>query len=270
MSEEMNDFCHAGPIEALASGRGKLKNHPMGKILRAFRQSFESLLSLRMALLVVIPPVIAVLLVLFLFIYCWSGWSLGLTHFFQALGPMNWLQNATGINELSMIIAMIALVLLFIPFAYLAAVIFTSVFVMPVALKWVVDADFKGLQRKRGGSTVGSLWNTLMATVIFIVLFFVTLPLWFLPGCQVLIPLLLTAWLNKRVFMYDVLQDFASTDERKWIEKNESHNLFGMGMLLGLLSYIPLAVFIIPVVSALSYSYYGLNELSRLRGSSQS
>lgn len=238
----------------------------MGKILRAFRQSFESLLSFRMALLVVIPPVLAVLLVLFLFIYFWSGWSLGLTHFLQALGPMNWMQNVTGVNELSNIIAMIALVLAFIPFAYLVAVIFTSVFVMPIALKWVVDADFKGLEKKQGGSTAGSLWNTLIATVLFVVLFFVTLPLWFLPGCQILIPLLLTAWLNKRIFMYDVLQDFASPEERKLIEKNESHTLFGMGMLLGLLSYIPLAVFIIPVVSALSYSYYGLNELSRLRG----
>ena len=66
--------------------------------------------------------------------------------------------------------------------------------------------------------------------------------------------------------MYDVLQDFATSEERLLIEKSESQTLYGMGLLLGLLAYIPLAVFVLPVFSALAYSYYALNELRAIRG----
>ncbi|MDG0817381.1 EI24 domain-containing protein [Bdellovibrio svalbardensis] len=262
----MNDFWHDEPIEALASVERKVKYLEMSKILEALRQSFESLLSLRMFLLVIIPPMFAVGVIFFIFFASWEGWSLGLTNFLHTFGPMNWLENLIGFHEIAGFVAMIALVLLFIPMAYLTAVIFTSIFVLPIALKWVAEADFKHLEKKRGGSIVGSLWNTLFATGVFVVAFFVTLPLWFLPGFQLLVPLILTSWLNKKVFLYDVLQDYASQEERRQIEKEESHRLYGMGMLLGLCSYIPLAIFIVPVFSALSYTYYGLNELSRRRG----
>jgi uncharacterized protein involved in cysteine biosynthesis len=87
------------------------------------------------------------------------------------------------------------------------------------------------------------------------------LPLWFLPGCQIVVPLLLTAWLNKKIFMYDVLQEFASKEERQQILEEESGRLYGLGIILGAFSYIPLVFFFIPVLSALSYTYYGLNEL---------
>ncbi len=265
VAKEMNDFWHSGPIEALASVLRKVKDLNMGKILEALRQSFESLLSLRMFLLVIIPPTLAVLLIFSLFFASWQGWSSGLESFLHAFGPMRWIENMTGFHEIAGILAVIFLILLFVPLAYLAAVIFTSVFVMPIALKWVAKADFNNLEKKRGGSLIGSLWNTLIATAVFILAFFVTLPLWFLPGFQVLVPLLLTSWLNKKIFLYDVLQDFASKEERCQIEKEESHRLYGMGMLLGLCSYIPLAIFIVPVFSALSYTYYGLNELNRRR-----
>jgi len=233
--------------------------------MRALRQAFEALLSLRMILLVIVPPLLAVLLVSVLFFVSWQGWTAGLAEFLGSFGPLNWLERATGFHEIAAILAGIFLVLFFIPMAYLSAVVFTSLFVMPVALKWISESDFKGLEKKRGGSFWGSLWNTVLATILFIIVFFITLPFWLLPGFQMLVPLLLTAWLNKKIFMYDVLQDFASVDERRQIESEESHQLYALGLILALLSYLPLAVFIVPVVSAMSFIYYGLNELQSRR-----
>lgn len=265
MTKNVYDSWHSAPIEALARGNGKRKDWNMSAILKAFRQSFESLLRLKMFLLVLLPPVLSVFGLFIVFIYFWQGWVAGISAFFGSLSIFQWLQNFTGLSEFASWTAVVFLILAFIPLAYLVAVLLTSVFVMPIVLKWVVDADFKHLEKKRGGSVVGSLWNTLLATVVFIFAFFITLPLWFIPGCQVVVPLLLTAWLNKKIFLYDVLQDFASKDERKRIENEDSGPLYGMGLLLGLLSYIPLAFFFVPVLSALSYTYYGLNALVERR-----
>ena len=65
--------------------------------------------------------------------------------------------------------------------------------------------------------------------------------------------------------MYDVLQDYASREEREQLLKDESKSLYGLGMFLGLIAYIPLAVFFVPVICALSYTYYGLESLKNLR-----
>lgn len=238
----------------------------MSKIIKAFRQSFESMLKLRMLILVLLPPIVAVFGVFLIFFLFWNSWLLGLEGLLQGLWPFQWVQHWTGNEGVAEIIAVLFLVLLFIPICFVVAVILTSIFVMPVALKWVVEDDFPNLEKKRGGSLIGSLWNTLMATVVFIVGFMVTLPLWLLPGCQVLVPLLLGSWLNRQIFLYDVLQDYASKEERQAIQKEEGSTLLAMGSFLGLMAYVPLAIFFIPVLAALCYTYYGLNELSQRRG----
>ncbi|ASD63992.1 hypothetical protein B9G79_10640 [Bdellovibrio bacteriovorus] len=265
MTEEMNGFSHSGSIEALASGIGKRKNQNMKNIFRALKQAFESLLRLRMFLLILGPPVATVFVLLVLFIVYWSAWTAGVAGLIGNLWGFQWVQQVTGLTDLSLWLAMLFLVMIFIPLAYVISVLIVSVFVMPIVLKWVGDQDFRNLEKRRGGTVVGSVWNTLKATILFVVGFMVTLPLWLIPGCQLVVPLVLTAWLNKKVFLYDVLQDYASKEERKSIESEESGSLYLMGLLLGLLSYIPLAFFFVPIISALSYTYYGLNALEDRR-----
>ncbi|MEK2645173.1 EI24 domain-containing protein [Bdellovibrio sp. BCCA] len=237
----------------------------MTAILKAFRQAFDSLLRLQMFWLILLPPFLSVFGFFVLFVIFWSAWVTGLGNFLAQMSIFQWLQSLTGLNGFASWTAVIFLILVFIPLAYLGAVLLTSIFVMPIVLSRVAGSDFKHLEKKKGGTTVGSLWNTLWTTIIFIVAFVVTLPLWLIPGCQVVVPLFLTAWLNKKIFVYDVLQDYASPDERKAIEREESGALYGLGLLLGLLSYIPLAIFFVPVLSALSYTYYGLNALQERR-----
>lgn len=262
----MYDSWHSVSIESLATGNGKGKDCFMNTILRALKQAFDSLLRLRMFWLIVLPPLVSSLGLFMVFAYFWSGWTLGLGGFLDSLSIFQWLREFTGLVSFSMWAAVVFLILLFIPLVFLSSLLLTALFVMPVVLSRVSKADFPHLEKKRGGSLIGSLWNTLWVTAVFTVAFVVTLPLWLVPGFQILVPLVLTAWLNKKIFLYDVLQDFASEDERKRIEQEEAGPLYGMGLLLGLLSYIPLAIFLIPVMSALSYTYFGLNALVDRRG----
>lgn len=237
----------------------------MSTIQKSFRQSFECLPQVRILLLALVPPLISFFVLVMVFVAFWHNWVDGLSSFFSGMTVFQWMEGLTGLQSFSSWVAMLFVLLAFVPLFYLFSVFLTSVFIMPVVLRWVADVEFKHLEKRHGGSFVGSIWNALFATVLFIFVFFVTCPLWLLPGCQILVPLFLTAWLNKKVFLYDVLQDYASKEERKRIEKEEGHSLYVMGMLLGLLSYVPLAFFFIPVLAALCYTYFGLNALSERR-----
>lgn len=236
----------------------------MSSLFLALKQALTSLLRIRMLFLVLGPPLLAFGTLLILFVANWQSLLGLLTAFFHGTFG-GWLEGLIGWSEFSEWTAIVFLILIFIPFAYLLAVLLTSVFAMPLVLKWVGDREYQDLEKKRGGSVVGSLVNTFVTAAIFIVLFFITLPLWLLPGFQVLLPLTLSAWLNKRVFVYDVLQEYASVEERRLIERTQGSQLYGMGFILGLLSYIPLAFFFVPVISALAYTYYALNALRTLR-----
>lgn len=237
----------------------------MSQMFKSLRQAFESLFRLKMLSLVFVPPVISFFVILVVFIVNWGSWINGLVGFLAGLRIFDWLQGAVGLQDLSYWLALIFLILAFIPLVFISALVITSIFVMPVVLKEIEHSDFPNLEKKKGGSVLGSLWNTLFTTVAFVFIFVITLPLWLVPGLQVALPLLLTAWLNKRIFLYDVLQDFASKDERKIIEKNESLSMYFMGTLLALLSYFPFAFFFIPIISALAFTFHGLNALQELR-----
>ncbi|WP_081112228.1 EI24 domain-containing protein [Bdellovibrio bacteriovorus] len=237
----------------------------MNSILTSLHQSLKALARPRMALLIFLPPVLSFVFLFALFVSFWPAWISGLTGFFSSLTAVSWMTSITGLTDFAYWCSVVFLILLFIPMVFLFAVVMTSLFVMPIVLKWVGDVDFRGLEKKKGGTLIGSVWNTLSATLIFLMLFVVTLPLWFLPGLQIVVPLMLASWLNKKVFLYDVLQDYASKDERHLIAARNSKALYGLGLLLGLLSYIPLAFFFVPVLLALSYTYYCLNALQSLR-----
>ncbi|WP_291515374.1 EI24 domain-containing protein [Bdellovibrio sp. ArHS] len=237
----------------------------MSSILSSLRKSLQALARPRMALLIFLPPVLSFVVLFAFFANFWPSWVAGISSFFSSLTLVQWMMGVTGIADFAYWCSVVFLILLFIPAVFLSAILITSLLLMPIILKWVGEADFKGLEKKRGGSFLGSLWNTVSTTVLFVVCFVVTLPLWFLPGMQVVLPLLLTSWLNKRIFLYDVLQDYASVEERRTLAHQEAKSLYGLGLILGLLSYVPLAFFFVPVLLALSYTYYCLNALQSLR-----
>lgn len=252
------------PIESLATENEKGKDLNMSTFQRSLFQAFQSLLKFKILMLALLPAVASFVGLFILYVVSWQSWVTGLSSIFSEMTVFQWIEGLSGLESFSVWIAVAFLLFTFIPLLYLFSVLLTSLFLMPIVLK-VVGDEFKYIEKKRGGSVLGSVCNTLFSTVLFLFAFAVTLPLWLLPGSQILVPLLLTAWLNKKIFLYDVLQDFATKEERKRIEKEENFSLYGMGMLLGLLSYIPLAFFFIPILAALSYTYFGLYALSDRR-----
>jgi uncharacterized protein involved in cysteine biosynthesis len=99
---------------------------------------------------------------------------------------------------------------------------------------------------------------------LFIALWLVTLPLWLI-GVGVVVPFVAAAWLNQRLFRYDAIAEHATADEMKALFRQERGGWWGLGLLTGLVQFVPLLNLLGPVIAALAFIHYGLAHLARRR-----
>ncbi|KYG64771.1 hypothetical protein AZI86_11235 [Bdellovibrio bacteriovorus] len=236
-------------------------------VIKSLQQAIKALFNFRTWFVVLCPPLLTGFLLSVLLIVFWNSLSVSVTHTFSNWAWVQWLGEVLVGNReaLPAIFSSAFLLMVFIPVLFVAVLLVTSIFVTPLVQREVAVKYFSNLEKKKGGSTLGSLANSLQTLTVFVVLFFLTLPLWLIPGMPLVIPAILVIWMNKKIFVYDVLQDYASKEERVLIAKKQSAGLWGLGALLVFASYIPFAFILLPVFSAFAYSFYGLNSLERLR-----
>jgi len=238
----------------------------MSGILDALARALRDLFSLRVLWVVVWPMLVAALLWLVLgvtFSHTFSGWiALGL----DAIGVQAWLAGLEPVWIAHGIQALLHL-LLFVPLVLLTALVITALFAMPALIRLVAGRDYPGLKRENGGGLVGSLWNAAIAVVLFVALWVATLPLWLI-GVGVIVPFVAAAYLNQRLFRYDAIAEHASADEMAALFKSDRTGWWGLGLLTGLVQFVPLLNLFGPVLAALAFIHYGLARLERRRAAS--
>jgi hypothetical protein len=116
--------------------------------------------------------------------------------------------------------------------------IFISLFSVPVVVRQL-ERSYPDLAKSHGGSIVGSVFQTLGSTLVFLVLILITLPLWLIPPFFALIPPVLWGWLTYRVMTYDALAEHATAEERKTLMKRHRVPLLMIGVAVGLLGSAP-------------------------------
>jgi uncharacterized protein involved in cysteine biosynthesis len=136
---------------------------------------------------------------------------------------------------------------------------------MPVIVPWVGSRSFPGLAQRKGGTVTGSVVNAAKAILVFAALWLVTLPLWLTGIGALLLPPLLSAHFNQRVFRYDALAEHASPEEYARIVAGAGGRLFALGLLLSACYYVPVVNLVVPVLSAVAFTHLCLGELARLR-----
>ena len=94
----------------------------------------------------------------------------------------------------------------------------------------------------------------------------VTLPLWFTGIGALVLPPLISAFLNQRLFRYDALAGHASAEEYRLVLARAGGRLYLLGLLLAFVYYIPVLNLAAPVLSALAFTHFCLAELARMRG----
>jgi hypothetical protein len=199
---------------------------------------------------------------------------------------IGWLEGL-GLANLKTVLAPMVVVFLSTPVIVVLALLLVAALMTPSMLHLVAQRRFPLLERRHGGSFVGSLFVALWATALALLAMLVSIPLWFVPPLVLILPPLIWGWLTYKVMIYDVLSEHASRDERIELIRRHRTTLLGMGVLTGYLGaapslvwasgalaivfapvLVPVAVWIYTLVfafSALWFAHYALAALQRHR-----
>lgn len=107
--------------------------------------------------------------------------------------------------------------------------------------------------------------NGLSALVTYFLVWILMLPVWLFAPFGVALSILLNAWLNQKLFMYDVLAEHASGAELKSLRQAGGWRRLVLSAVLGLLHFIPVINLLAPVYMALAFVHHGLESLDQLR-----
>ncbi|MEC5163964.1 hypothetical protein ACFDR9_004769 [Janthinobacterium sp. CG_23.3] len=214
----------------------------MRAVLNAYGRALLSQLHGRMILLSLIPFALSVAL--------WAAllW-LGLQPLVDALHGFfvehdgfrlsGGVLGALGLGMLKTVIVPLIAMFLLLPLMILTALLFIGVAAMPAVGRHVGGRHFPQLEKKRGGSFAGSLKTSCGAFLVFVLGWFVTLPLYVFPPLALLAQALLWGWLTCRVMAYDALADYASEDERRALMRTRRWPLLAIGLVSGAAGSLP-------------------------------
>jgi uncharacterized protein involved in cysteine biosynthesis len=232
----------------------------------AFRGALRNLLHPAILGVMFLPAVVALCLWASLSWWFWDSWSAGIETMLVNITSHGWLARLDA-PRFAGFAAGLILLLLLAPAVMSTAMLISALFAMPMLVAHVSRREFPDLERRGGGTFMGSVTNAVIAVSAFALLWLATLPLWlFLGPLAILVPWALSAYLNQRLFRYDALSEHADAQEMRRIFSERFSDLFVLGLATGLLYFIPLVNLIAPVFSALAFTYLCLGEVARIRG----
>lgn len=236
----------------------------MNNIVNALTAAFRSLLHPRMLSLLLWPMLVAIVIWVGAALFFWDSWVASLNGIIQSTPMEQWVSHGF-LAVVSHYVVVIVLVMLLLPAIYVTALVITAVFAMPLMVNHIAQKYFPDLERKHGGSTAGSIANTTVAVVIYCVCWIVSLPLWLFSPLAIVLPVILMAYLNQRLFRYDALAEHASREEYEQIVEQSTVKLYLLGGVTGLLQFVPLLNLFLPVYVGLAFIHFCLAELKLLR-----
>ncbi len=199
---------------------------------------------------------------------------------------IRWLEGL-GLSSLHTVLAPALLLFLAIPAIVICTLLFVALFMTPAMVALVAERRFPQLERKSGGSFLGSTLWSLGSTLLAVIALLVSIPLWLIPPLILILPPLIWGWLTYRVMSYDALVDHASPEERRQIFTQYRASLLAIGVLSGYLGTVPsmiwasgamfvvMAPILVPVAiwiytlvfafSSLWFVHYTLAALEQLR-----
>jgi len=240
----------------------------MRQTFRALSRAFRDLFQLKILWIVVWPTLVAILLWAVLewfFGDVFLGWA---SEALSVTGIQVWLENLKMKWIVSGIQSVLHLLLL-VPLVVITALIITAVFAMPALINFIAGRYYPELKYEYGGTIAGGLVNTLLAFIVFIVIWVVTLPLW-LTGAGIVIPFVAAAYLNQQLFRYDALSEHASKQEINALLKTNRVSSWSLGLMTGMTQFVPILNFFAGVIAALAFIHLELSRLTDMRSLSDS
>ncbi|MFU2487403.1 EI24 domain-containing protein [Thauera sp. WH-1] len=189
-------------------------------------------------------------------LFAWvAGWSFVGT----------WLSASEAAAAVMLVLIKIAVALLVVPLIYVTAALLVATIALPLMLERIGRTDYADIEQRRGGSNVGSAWNSIVAGGLFVLALLVSLPFWLIPGVGLLASVVLTGWLNQRAFGYDALMLHADRDELARLRNDWRPQMLLLGGGCSLLAYVPFVNLLAPAFAGLAFVHYMLETLRRHR-----
>ena len=233
----------------------------MGDVMLALARTLANLKQGRVWGYVLVPAVVALLLAVGL-----AVWALGwFVQQIMAYPPMT-LLVAWGLVWMAHILAYLGGWMAIFAIAYLAASLLAAIVIMPLMVKHLAETEYRDVSAMGKDSFVAAAVNSIAASVLFVIAWVATIPLWLIPGFSLFVPLLLMGWLNRRTFAYDALSLHATADEWTALRNGNKAQFFMLGLTMALLVHVPFVGLLVPALAALSFVHFGLEALRRSRG----
>jgi hypothetical protein len=226
----------------------------------ALARTFANLRSGKVWLYVLTPALFSLLLSIGLAI-----WALGAVVQHMMDYPPMTLLVGWGLVWLAHILAYLGGWLAIFAVAYLMASLLAAIVIMPLMLKHLSQSEYRDVAAMGKDNFIAAAANSVLASLLFVIGWLVTIPLWLIPGFSLLMPLLLMGWLNRRTFAYDALSMHATAGEWQAIRQGQKTPLFMLGLTMALLAHLPIVGLLVPALAALSFVHYGLEALRRSR-----
>jgi CysZ protein len=237
----------------------------MSAALAALFRAGSDLRVPRVLALGLLPPLAAIVVWIALGWALADDWARWAADWIATTPWLTWVRE-WGLSSVAIWGSGIAAIALLLPIMLIAAVLVTELVAMPVIVPLVAGRYYPGLAQRKGGTVAGSVWNACAAVALFALLWLLSLPLWFTGIGALVLPPLISAWFNQRMFRYDALAEHASPEERRAVLRAARGRLFTLGLLLALMYYIPFVNLAVPILSGLAFTHLCLAELARLRG----
>lgn len=234
-------------------------------MLLALTRAFVSLVHPKMLLLMIWPLLVAILIWIGIGYLFWAEAARWIEMHFSATDTVQWMMQVWPFALFAAHLAFIVLAIAVVPCVLLTAVLIIGVFAMPAMVTHVSAGFYPTLAARQGGTFSGSVWNAMVALAVFLGLAVVSAPLWLAPLFWPVLPVMLFAYFNYRVFRYDALAEHASAEEMALIFKEDRPRLFALGVAVSLAGHVPILGFFAPVYGGLVFIHYGLERLHRLR-----
>jgi len=232
---------------------------------RSLAYGFANLLHPRMLWLMVWPMLVAAAFWGTLAIVLWVRIAVRLAGLLR-----QWLESASLVahidwSHVTLVAAHVLLFLFFVPLVYMTALFIVGIFGMQAMVDHVARRSYPALERRRGGSLAGSVWNGFVALAGMLLLGLLSLPLWLAPPLWPVIMVAILGWTNQRLLRYDALAEHADGEERRRVLRGRRLSLYMLGALLALVAYVPFLGIVAPVAFGLAFIHYLLGALARER-----
>ncbi|MEG1281854.1 MAG: EI24 domain-containing protein [Comamonas sp.] len=161
--------------------------------------------------------------------------------------------GGSGTEGFAAAVAPFVVLVLMTPISAVLALLVIALLMTPALLSMVAEHRFATMVKKHGTSLAASVSWALGTSVVAIIAFLVTMPLWLIPPLVLIVPPVIWGWLTYRVMSVDALAEHASKPERDAILQRYRWPLLMMGVIAGYIGIAPSVVWASGIVFTIGF-----------------